>query len=128
MDPADYFGKMYEGGKISVHFPQESETGAMLGYNYGAYSEFISPEKAAKTWITGIEDLYRRPNKDSARELNYYLRPEATVGVERQLVGQEYLNWVKKHHNLADVRRIQIRQDESINTFQSRDEDIKSPL
>ena len=128
MDPADYFSKMYEGGKISVHFPEEGETGAMLGYNYGKYSEFVSPEKAAKTWITGIEDLYNRPNKDNARELNYYLRPEATVGVERQLVGQEYLNWVKKHHNLADIRKIQIRQDESINTFQSRDPDVIVPL
>jgi len=128
MEPADYFGKMYEGGKISVHFPEESETGAMLGYNYSQYSEFISPEKAAKTWITGIEDLYKRPNKDSARELNYYLRPEATVGVERQLVGREYLNWVKKHHNLADIRKLQIRQDESINTFQSADVDVIAPL
>lgn len=127
MDPADYFSKMYEGGKISVHFPEESETGAMLGYNYGKYSEFISPEQSSKTWITGIEDLYKNPNKDNARELNYYLRPEVTVGVERQMVGQEYLNWVKRHHNLADIRKLQIRQDESINTFQSTDPSVIAP-
>ena len=128
MDPADYFGKMYEGGKISVHFPEEGETGSMLPYNYGKYSEFISPESAAKTWITGIVDLYRTPMKDNARELNYYLRPEVTVGVERELVGQEYLNWVKKHHNLADIRKIQIRKDESINTFQDTEDNIRSPV
>lgn len=128
MDPADYFGKMYEGGKISVHFPEEGETGAMLPYNYGKYSEFISPETATKTWITGIVDLYRTPMKDNARELNYYLRPEVTVGVERELVGQEYLNWVKKHHNLADIRKIQIRKDESINTFQDTEDGIKAPV
>jgi hypothetical protein len=127
-DPADYFGKMYEGGKISVHFPEADETGAMLPYNYGKYSEFISPENAAKTWITGIVDLYKNPNKDSARELNYYLRPEVTVGVERELVGQEYLNWVKKHHNLADIRQIQIRKDESINTFQDTQDGVKAPV
>lgn len=128
MDPADYFGKMYEGGKISVHFPDEGETGAMLPYNYGKYSEFISPETATKTWITGIVDLYRTPTKDSARELNYYLRPEVTVGVERELVGQEYLNWVKKHHNLADIRKIQIRKDESINTFQDIENGVHAPV
>lgn len=128
MDPADYFGKMYEGGKISVHFPQEGESGAMLPYNYGKYSEFISPEDATKTWITGVVDLYRNPMKDNARELNYYLRPEVTVGVERELVGQEYLNWVKKHHNLADIRKIQIRKDESINTFQDTEDGVKAPV
>lgn len=128
MDAADYFSKMYEGGKISVHFPEEGETGAMLPYNYGKYSEFISPERAAKTWITGIVDLYQRPQKDDAKELNFYLRPEVTVGVERELVGEEYLNWVKKHHNLADIRRIQIRKDESINTFQSDDPKVKAPV
>lgn len=128
MDPADYFGKMYEGGKISVHFPEEGETAGMLPYNYGKYSEFISPEAATKTWITGIVDLYRTPMKDNARELNYYLRPEVTVGVERELVGQEYLNWVKKHHNLADIRKIQIRKDESINTFQDTEDGIKAPV
>lgn len=128
LDAADYFSKMYEGGKISVHFPEEGETGAMLPYNYGKYSEFISPERAAKTWITGIVDLYQRPQKDDAKELNFYLRPEVTVGVERELVGEEYLNWVKKHHNLADIRKIQIRKDESINTFQSDDPKVKSPI
>jgi hypothetical protein len=128
MDPADYFGKMYEGGKISVHFPEEGETGAMLPYNYGKYSEFISPETATKTWITGIVDLYKTPMKDNARELNYYLRPEVTVGVERELVGQEYLNWVKKHHNLADIRKIQIRKDESINTFQDTEDGVHAPV
>lgn len=124
MDPADYFKKMYEGGKISVHFPSESETGALLPANHSKYDEFLPPEKVPKSWITGIVDLYKRPLKDDAKAVNFYLRPEVTVGVERELVGEEYLNWVKRHHNLADIRRIQIRRDESINTFQSADQNV----
>jgi hypothetical protein len=119
MEAADYFAKMYEGGKISVHFPEDNETGPMLPANYGEYSEFIPPENVPKSWITGIVDLYKRPHKDDAKALNFYLRPEVTVGVERELVGEEYLNWVKRHHNLADIRQIQIRKDESINTFEN---------
>ena len=126
MDPADYFKKMYEGGKISVHFPDESETGAMLPANYGKYDEFLPPEKLPKSWITGIVDLYKRPLKDDAKAVNFYLRPEVTVGVERELVGEEYLNWVKRHHNLADIRKIQIRRDESINTFQDNDQNVET--
>jgi hypothetical protein len=119
MEAADYFAKMYEGGKISVHFPEDNETGPMLPANYGEYSEFIPPENVPKSWITGIVDLYKRPHKDDAKALNFYLRPEVTVGVERELVGEEYLNWVRRHHNLADIRQIQVRKDESINTFEN---------
>lgn len=128
MEASDYFAKMYEGGKISVHFPEDNETGPMLPYNYGKYGEFIPPENTAKSWITGVVDLYKRPIKDDAREVNFYLRPEVTVGVERELVGEEYLNWVKRHHNLADIRKIQMRKDESINTFQSSEKNINAPV
>lgn len=113
MDPADYFQKMYEGGKISVHFPEESATGAMLPANYNKFDEFLPPEKTQSQWITGQVDLYKTPLKDDARELNYYLRPPVTVGVERELVGQEYLNWVQRHHNLSDIRKIHERKDQA---------------
>lgn len=126
MDPADYFQKMYEGGKISVHFPEESATGAMLGYNYSDFGDFIPPEKAENTWITGVVDLYKQPHKDDAKALNFYLRPEVTVGVERELVGEEYQNWVKKHHNLSDIRQIHERKDvnKSLLTFEDNDQNV----
>jgi hypothetical protein len=129
MDPADYFQKMYQGGKISVHFPEESATGAMLGYNYNNYDEFIPPEKQDQTWVTGIVDLYRQPHKDDAKALNSYLRPEVTVGTERELVGEEYLSSVKNYHNLADIRKIHERKNinESLSTFESPDQNIDIP-
>jgi len=105
MDAASYFQKMYEGGKVSVHFPEESATGAMLGYNYNKFSDFIPPEETENTWITGVVDMYRQPQKDDAKALNYYLRPDTTVGADRELVGQEYLDTVKNFHNLADLRK-----------------------
>lgn len=129
MDPADYFQKMYEGGKISVHFPQESATGAMLPSNYNKFDEFLPPEKTENRWITGQVDLYKTPLKDDAREVNYYLRPPVTVGIERELVGQEYLNWVQRHHNLSDVRAIHERKERkdvnrSLATFDTKDQNV----
>jgi hypothetical protein len=119
MDASDYFQKMYEGGKISVHFPENSSTGAMVGSNYNKFSDFIPPEEAENTWITGMVDIYNQPSKDDAKALNFYLRPSVTVGNERTLVGDNYKNEVKDIQNRADIRDIAISQKTSIDTFNS---------
>jgi hypothetical protein len=126
MDAADYFQKMYEGGKISVHFPEESSTGAMVGSNYNKFSDFLPPEEAENTWITGMVDIYNQPSKDSAKALNFYLRPSVTVGSERTLVGDNYINDLKDLHNKADIRDLAISQKTSLATFNSRMNDVST--
>jgi len=124
---ADYFQKMYEGGKISVFFPEESATGAMLGYNYNKFSDFISPEEAENSMVTGIVDLYNQPAKDDASALNAYLIPDVTVGADRELVGQQYQNSVKLYHNLADFRKFAGQPTAtSLVTFESDDKNVIS--
>jgi hypothetical protein len=126
MDASDYFQKMYEGGKISVHFPEESSTGAMVGANYNKFSDFIPPEEAENTWITGMVDMYNQPSKDDAKALNFYLRPDVTVGSERALVGDNYLSEIKDLQNNADVRRMKISQKTSLDTFNSHDKNVST--
>ena len=126
LKPADYFVKMYEGGRISVHFPDQSETGAMLGYNYQDFGDFIPPDNVDKQWITGIVDLYNPVEKDDAKAVNGYLRPDVTVGAERELVGNEYLNSVRQYHTLADIRKLKERQDtnKSLVSFYDSDQNV----
>jgi hypothetical protein len=125
MQAADYFQKMYEGGKVSVHFPEESATGAMLGYNYNKFSDFVAPEETENAKVTGIVDMYNQPTKDDAFALNAYLIPDVTVGAERELVGQQYQNSVKRFHNLADYRKFAGQPTAmSLVTFESDDQNV----
>lgn len=118
-DASTYFAQMYPDQTISVQFrdglpksekdilvagsprlPQDKDkgtpvnylevgaTGALLEYNYGNYSNFIPPQDLEKTWITGTVDLFRQ--KADPHELNYYVRPDVTVGEERSAVGNKY--------------------------------------
>lgn len=131
---ADYFQQMYKGGRISVHFPDQGSP--QVGANYTDYSEFVPPENEANSWITGIVDIYKE-GKDNAAELNYYLRPAATVGIEERRVGERYLNEVKKghsledigklvkHNDMADMRQIYVRKDIGLANFQSKDPNVK---
>ena len=88
LDASEYFKKMYKNGKISIQFPESTETGSLLEYNYSDYGDFIPPQYLEKTWITGEVDLFSR--KVNAKELNYYVRPFATTGIERSKIGNAY--------------------------------------
>lgn len=136
-DAADYFNKMYVGGKISVHFPDNDSP--LVGSNYTQYTDFIPPENAGSSWITGAVDLFKESGKDDAKALNYYLRPDTTVGIDEESVGDVYQRYLKKHHQYSDLRKIarvideneraQIpqRQDKSLQTFSSRDLNVGMP-
>jgi hypothetical protein len=138
MTAADYFTKMYEGGRISVHFPDNDSP--YVGANYTDYSDFIAPENQANTFITGVVDIYKE-GKDDAKALNYFLRPDATMGIEERRIGERYQNELRKHHDLADLRRIIVKEDpvlhqalekdlyvdmdKALATFQSKDSNVK---
>ena len=125
-DAADYFQRMYKGGNIAVHFPDE--TGPYVGANYGDYNDFVPPESTASSWITGQVNSYKE-GKDDARALDWYLRPEVTVGVDEERPGSILNRYIEKHHNLADIRAIFdrtntdaiINRDKSLKTFQPGD-------
>ncbi len=89
LDPSEYFKKMYNGGKISIQFPESDQTGGLLEYNYSDYGDFIPPQHLETAWITGEVDLFSR--KVNPRELNHYVRPFVTTGEERSAIGREYV-------------------------------------
>jgi hypothetical protein len=136
-DAADYFQKMYKGGKISVHFPDNESP--LVGANYNQYTDFVPPENAGSSWITGVVDLYKESGKDDAKALDWNLRPDARVGIDEESVGDVYQRYLRKHHDYADLRKIarvideneraQIpqRQDRSLRTFKSRDLNVDVP-
>ena len=135
-DASDYFQKMYKGGKISVHFPDNGSP--LVGANYNQYTDFVPPENAGSSWITGVVDLFKE-TKDDAKALDWNLRPDVTVGIEEESVGNVYQRYLEKQHNYADLRKIarvideneraQIpqRQDKSLKTFRSRDLNVGMP-
>lgn len=102
-DAADYFQKMYKGGKISVHFPDNDSP--LIGYNYNQYTDLVSPENTASSWITGVVDLYKE-TKDDAKALDWHLRPETSSKFEEQTVGDIYQKYTKKQHDFSDLRKI----------------------
>lgn len=130
-DAADYFQKMYEGGKISIHFPNNDSP--LVGANYTQFSDFVPPENEGSTWITGVVDLYKEAGKDDAKALDWHLRPDANIGIEEESVGDIYQRYLRKHHDYSDLRKIarvideneraQIpqRQNRSLQTFDSPD-------
>jgi hypothetical protein len=133
-DAADYFQKMYKGGKISVHFPDNDSP--LVGANYNQYTDFIPPENAASSWITGVVDLYKEAGKDDAKALDYYVRPDTRVKLEEQAVGDIYQKYLHKNHNVADMRilakrlaehpeQIPISQRDSLLTFESQDPNVR---
>jgi len=134
---ADYFQKMYKGGKISVHFPDNGSP--LVGSNYTEYTDFVPPENTASSWITGVVDLYKEAGKDDAKAVDYYLRPETRIGEEEAQVGEIYQKYLRKHHNVADLRKLAerierlrpqdkyISRDKSLKTFNSRDVNVGVP-
>jgi hypothetical protein len=130
-DAADYFQKMYHGGKISVHFPDNDSP--LVGANYTNYTDFVPPENTGSSWITGVVDLYKEAGKDDAKALDWYIRPDTTTGVEEEGVGATYQKYLSKQHDYSDLRKIakvinesekdQVRQNLRINlnTFGSKD-------
>lgn len=134
---ADYFQKMYKGGKISVHFPDNDSP--LVGSNYNKYTDFVPPENTASSWITGVVDLYKEAGKDDAKAIDYYLRPETTIGEEEMRVGEVYQKYLHKHHNVADLRKLAERierlrpqdkyipRDISLKTFRSQDPNVGQP-
>lgn len=135
-DAADYFQKMYKGGKISVHFPDNDSP--LVGANYNQYTDFIAPENTASSWITGVVDLYKE-TKDDAKALDWNLRPESNNGFEEQTVGDIYQKYIKKQHDFSDLRKIAhiinekeraqipIRQNKSLLTFDNDDPNAEPP-
>ena len=129
---ADFFKEMYRGGKISVSLPDDSP---LVGSNYNDYGDFVNPENDSSNAITNIVDLYKE-TKDDARALNYHLRPDSTIGIEEENVGDIYQKYLKNTHNYADLRKIakvidenersQIpqRQNKTLLTFESKDLNI----
>jgi hypothetical protein len=121
-DAADYFQRMYKGGNIAVHFPDNDSP--YVGANYGDYGDFVPPENVASSWITGVVNAYKE-DKDDARALQWYLRPEITTGEDEQRVGDIYNRYVEKHHNLADVRAYYQRlNSKSLKTFEAGDPNV----
>lgn len=102
-DASDYFQKMYRGGNIAVHFPDNDSP--YVGANHTDYRDFVPPENVASSWITGVVNAYAE-GKDDARALDWYVRPDVTIGEEEQRTGDIYQRYVEKHHNLSDVREI----------------------
>lgn len=100
-DASDYFQKMYRGGNIAVQFPDNDSP--FVAANYKDYNDFVPPENVASSWITGVVNAYAE-GKDDARALDWYVRPDSTVGVEEERVGDVYQRFVEKHHSLADIR------------------------
>jgi len=137
-DAADYFQKMYKGGKISVHFPDNESP--LVGANYTQYTDFVPPENEGSTWITGVVDLYKEADKDDAKALDWNLRPDLTTGLEEESIGDTYQRYIRRNHDYADLRKIAqiinekeraqipIRQDKSLNTFKSRDMNVDEPI
>lgn len=135
---SDYFQKMYKGGKISVHFPDNDSP--LIGSNYTQYTDFVPPENTASSWITGVVDLYKEAGKDDAKAVDYYLRPETTIGEEESNVGEIYQKYLRKHHYNADLRKLAERieklrpQDKyiprniSLKTFRSQDPNVGEPI
>lgn len=101
---ADYFQTMYKGGKISVHFPDNDSP--LVGSNYTQFKDFIPPENTASSWITGVVDLYKEAGKDDAKAVDFYMRPEITNGKEESQVGDVYQKYLRKYHDVADIRQI----------------------
>lgn len=89
INASDYFEKMYKSGMISIHYPDTSVTGAMVGSNYDQYDDFIPPELMEQTWLTGKVDMYK-DSKINAHALNYFIRPEVTTGEEEAFLGERY--------------------------------------
>ena len=112
---ADYFQKMYKGGKISVHFPDNDSP--LIGSNYNQFNDFISPEDTASSWITGVVDLYKE-TKDDAKALDWHLRPEPSTKYTEQTIGDIYQKYVKNEHDYSDMRKIAQMADPK--DFQSR--------
>lgn len=100
---SDYFQKMYKGGKISVHFPDNDSP--LVGSNYNQFNDFISPEDTASSWITGVVDLYKE-TKDDAKALDWHLRPEPSTKYTEQTIGDIYQKYVKNEHDYSDMRKI----------------------
>ena len=134
-DAADYFQKMYKGGKISVHFPDNDSP--LVGANFNQYTDFIAPENTASSWITGVVDLYKE-TKDDAKALDWSVRPDTSSGLEEQSVGDTYQKYLSKQHDFADLRlildkanpgQLGVRQSQakSLQTFNSRDINVESP-
>lgn len=136
MMAADYFQKLYKGGKISVHFPDQDSP--VTGYNSNEYNDYGEPGNDKSDRITGVVDLYK-DTKDDAKALDWKIRPDVTTGKEEETVGEIYQRYLKKHHNYADIRKItriletegkhQIpqRQDTSLKTFTSKDLNVRIP-
>lgn len=128
-DAADYFQRMYKGGNIAVTFPDND--GPYVGANYGQYNDFVPPENVASNWITGVVNAYKE-GKDDARALDWYVRPEVTIGEEEQRAGDIYQRYVEKHHNLSDLRTVfertsrdaVINRRTSLKTFQPNNPNI----
>lgn len=134
---ADYFQKMYKGGKISVHFPDNESP--LVGSNYTQYNDFVPPENTGSSWITGVVDLYKEAGKDDAKALDWNIRPDVSTGIEEESVGDVYQRYLRKNHDYADLRKIarviderekaQIpqRQATSLQTFRSKDRNVGIP-
>ncbi len=131
-DASDYFQKMYKGGKISVHFPDNDSP--LVGANFNQYTDFVSPENTASSWITGVVDLYKE-TKDDAKALDWNVRPDTTSGLEEQSVGDVYQKYLSKQHDLSDLRLIldkanpqnRISRSNGLQTFNSEDINVESP-
>ncbi len=140
-DASDYFQKMYKGGKISVHFPDNDSP--LVGANFNQYNDFISPENTASSWITGVVDLYKE-TKDDAKALDWNVRPDTSSGLEEQSVGDIYQKYLSKQHDFADLRLIlegpntpeaqlhktkynRVSQAKGLKTFQDDNINVQSP-
>jgi hypothetical protein len=131
-DAADYFQRMYKDGNIAVQFP-DSSNGPFVPSNYGKFDSFVPPENVASSWITGQVNLYKE-GRDDARALDWYLRPEVTIGEEEQRVGDIANRYIEKQHNLADLRAVfertsrpdlYISRADSLKAFESGDPNIR---
>lgn len=106
-DAAEYFQKMYSGMNIAVQFPDGDSP--YTGANYNEYDEFVPPENMPSTWITGIVDAYKDQGKDDAKALDWYVRPNVTVGEDEERVGRIYQRYTERAHTLADLKKLKDR-------------------
>jgi len=97
---ADYFAALYKGQDLSI---RNNDDGVYLASNYDDFSEFIPPKAALDRKIIGVAEVSM---KQDARELIYYVRPDARSGEEETREGEEFRNKERLYNESKPIQNL----------------------
>ena len=88
MNAEDYFDKMYSGNEFTIASPLNSNTGPMVGFNYGDYSEFSqNTDLYGSTGVLRNNDIGLKLN---AKKLHNYIDSRDSNSLNIDLENEKY--------------------------------------